>query len=161
MRIVIDTREQLPYEFQVETERCTLPTGDYSIKGAESLVVIERKTTNDLIGCLTGGRERFERELYRGMSLQFFALVVESSLMDLSNGHYMSLMKPKAAIQSLLVLSIRYGLPIFFAENRDYGARATESLLLKFSREMEKRMNAVNADDAIRCRGHHRERVSP
>ncbi len=146
MRIVIDTREQLPYEFQVETERCTLPTGDYSIKGAESLVVIERKTTNDLIGCLTGGRERFERELYRGMSLQYFALVVECSLLNLSNGHYTSLMEPKAAIQSLLTFSVRYGLPIFFAENRDYGARVTESLLQKFARETLKHAQTISME---------------
>jgi DNA excision repair protein ERCC-4 len=145
MIILADTREQQPYEFQTETERATLPTGDYSIKGGESLVAIERKTANDLIGCLTVGRDRFERELHRGRSLQYFAVVVECSLLDLSNGHYMSLMKPKAAIQSLLTFSIRYGLPIFFAENRAYGALVTESLLLKFAREMEKRLDAVNA----------------
>ena len=143
MKILIDSREQLPYSFSVPTRTATLPTGDYSISGAENLVAIERKTASDLIGSLTRGRDRFERELHRGMALKYFALVVESSLMSLSNGHYMSLMKPKAAIQSLLTFSVRYDLPIFFAENRNYGERLTESLLVKFAREMEKRAEVL------------------
>jgi len=143
MKILIDTREQLPYAFSVPTRTATLPTGDYSIAGGENLIAVERKTSDDLVGCLTRHRERFERELHRGMALQYFALVVESSLMSLSNGHYMSLMKPKAAIQSLLTFSVRYDLPIFFAENRNYGERLTESLLVKFAREMEKRAEVL------------------
>jgi DNA excision repair protein ERCC-4 len=143
MIIAIDTREQTPYTFTEPTMTATLTTGDYSISGAENLIAVERKTANDLVGSLTRGRNRFERELHRGMALQYFALVVEASLMDLSNGHYMSLMKPKAAIQSLLTFSVRYGLPIFFAENRDYGQRLTESLLLKFAREQENRAKAM------------------
>ncbi len=143
MKIIIDSREQLPYSFTVPTRTATLATGDYSIAGAENLIAVERKTAGDLVGCLTRHRDRFERELHRGMALQYFALVVESSLMSLSNGQYMSLMKPKAAIQSLLTFSVRYDLPIFFAENRDFGQRLTESLLVKFAREMVKRAGVV------------------
>jgi len=143
MKILVDSREKLPYTFSTPTETATLPTGDYSIAGATHLISIERKTPGDLIGSLTRHRERFERELHRGMALQYFALVVESSLMSLSSGHYTSMMKPAAAIQSLLAFSVRYDLPIFFAENREYGARVTESLLLKFAREMEKRAEAM------------------
>ena len=50
----------------------------------------------------------------------------------------MSLMKPKAAIQSLLKFWVRYDLPIFFAENRDFGARVPESLLVKYAEELKK-----------------------
>ena len=143
MKIIIDSREQLPYEFSVPTETGKLDTGDYSLSGAEDLIAIERKTADDLIGSITRGRDRFERELYRGMALQYFALVVECSLMDLSCGHYTSMMAPKAAIQSLLTFSVRYDLPIFFCENRNYGARVTESLLLKFAREQTKRAEVM------------------
>ena len=141
--IVIDTREQAPYSFETVSEKGTLSTGDYSLVGGEHLISIERKTVDDLIGCLTSGRERFERELYRAQALDYFALVIESTLSDLSNGRYRSLMKPKAAIQSILTFSVRYGLPVFFVENRRYGARITESLLLKYAREMEKRLKAI------------------
>jgi len=150
MIIVIDSREQLPYRFGCETRTATLQTGDYSISGGEHLISIERKSVNDLVGSLTSGRERFERELHRGMALQYFALVVEASLSDLSNGRYRSEMKPKAAIQSVLAFSVRYNLPVFFVENRKYGARVTESLLLKYAREMEKRLKAINLNEPRR-----------
>jgi len=147
MKILIDTREQNPYSFQTESETATLPTGDYSLEGGEHLIAIERKTLNDLIGCLTSGRGRFERELFRGRALDYFALVIEASLSDLSNGEYRSKMLSKAAVQSLLAFSVRYDLPIFFAENRKYGARVTESLLLKYARELEKRAKAIRPKD--------------
>ncbi len=113
------------------------------MKGASHLIAIERKTINDLIACLTTDRERFEKELHRGRALDYFALLIEASLSDLSNGQYQSKMLPKAAVQSLMAFSIRYNLPVFFVENRKFGARVTESLLLKYARELEKRLNAV------------------
>ena len=143
MRIVIDTREQLPYKFKTPAISGTLPTGDYSLAGLEDLIAIERKTLPDLIFCLCTGRQRFERELHRGKSLDFFAIVVECSLSDLVNGNYRSRMTPRSAIQSILAFSVRYRLPVFFAENRKYGARITESLLLRYSKEMEKRAEAI------------------
>ena len=76
MRIAIDTREQLPYVFDCETELKTLKTGDYSLVGGEHLISIERKSADDLVGSLTAGRERFEKELHRGMALQYFALLL-------------------------------------------------------------------------------------
>jgi ERCC4-type nuclease len=144
MKIIVDSREQLPYHFQTPAIRGTLATGDYSISGAENCIAIERKTLPDLISCLCDGRERFEKELYRGKSLDYFAIVIECSLSDLVNGSYRSRMTPKSAIQSLMVFSVRYHLPIFFVENRNYGARVTESLLLKYAKEVEKRAEAVN-----------------
>ncbi len=150
MKILIDTREQLPYQFETDAEPGKLDVGDYSIMGGESLVAVERKTVDDLVQCLTTERDRFERELYRGRSLDYFALVIEASLSDLANGRYKSQAHPKAMIQSLLTFSVRYGLPIFFAENRGYGARVTESLLLKYGRELERRcqqMQKLNEKD--------------
>jgi ERCC4-type nuclease len=123
--------------------RRTLPTGDYSIVGLEDLIAIERKTLPDLIGCLCNGRERFERELSRGKALDYFAVIIEASLTDIVNGNYRSQMTPKSAIQSIMAFSVRYRLPVFFVENRSYGARVVESLLLKYVREVEKRAEAV------------------
>ena len=141
--ITIDTREQTPYRFQIPSHVCTVPVGDYSIKGLEDCIAIERKTLDDLIGCLTTGRERFEKELQRGRAFDYFGLVVEGSLSDLANGRYKSKMIPKSAVESLLAFSVRYRLPIFFCENRKYGARVTESLLCKYAREIEKRFKIL------------------
>ena len=148
MKIKVDTREQRPYQFESPSLVGTVPVGDYSICGLENHISIERKEINDLIGCLTTGRERFERELHKGKALDYFALVIEASLSDLSNGAYRSKMLPKSAIQSLLAFSVRYRLPIFFCESREYGERVTESLLLKFARELEKKGKCLH--DSVR-----------
>ena len=90
MLIKIDTREQLPYSFIIPSEVGTLPIGDYSISGLEHNISIERKTLDDLVGCLTQQRERFERELFRGKALDYFTLVVEGSLSDIQMRKYFS-----------------------------------------------------------------------
>ncbi|MEW6262165.1 MAG: ERCC4 domain-containing protein [Thermodesulfobacteriota bacterium] len=142
--IVIDTREQDPLTFTLPMERGTLVTGDYSVKGLESFLAVERKSVDDLVGCLKNGqRERFERELSRGRGLDYFALVLEADLKTFADGHYRSEMNPKAVVQSLLAFSVRYNLPVFFCPGRDYAARVVESLLLKYVAELEKRLKAV------------------
>lgn len=145
--IKIDSREQRAYEFQTPSVVGKLDTGDYSLVGAEHLVSIERKSAEDLIASLTAGRERFERELYRSRALDYFALVVEASLSDLVNGRCRSQANPKAMIQSLMAFSVRFDLPIFFADNRKFGARITESLLLKYAAEQAKRCKACTCGD--------------
>lgn len=136
--VVVDTREVLPYTFQTPSVRGTLKTGDYSLVDFEDKISIERKEKNDLIGCLSSGRDRFKRELVRGTKLGYFALVVEASLSDIVTGNYRSRMNPKSVVQSLISFSVKYRLPIFFADNRLYAQRLTESLLLKFYREIKK-----------------------
>ena len=142
LKIKIDSRERRPYKFK-DSATGTLSVGDYSVCGLEDHIAIERKELNDLIGCLTTDRERFEKELFKGKALDYFALVIEASLSDLANGHYRSQMGSKSAIQSLLAFSVRYRLPVFFCENRKYGQRITESLLLKYCRKIEKQFNQI------------------
>lgn len=142
VKILIDTREKAPYHFE-NSEVGTLRIGDYSICGLEDHIAIERKQLNDLIGCLTTDRERFERELYKGKALDYFALVIEASLSDLANGSYRSEMNPKSAIQSLLAFSVRYRLPVWFCENRKYGERVTESLLCKYAKGIERKYQLI------------------
>jgi len=124
VKIIIDTREQRPYKFKTTSKVGTIPIGDYSICGLEHLISVERKEINDL-------------------ALDYFCLVIEGSLSDLTNGRYRSKMLPNSAIQSLMAFSVRYRLPIFFCENRKYGARVTESLLLKYAREIEKHFKKI------------------
>ncbi|MBW1692145.1 MAG: ERCC4 domain-containing protein [Deltaproteobacteria bacterium] len=143
LTIKIDSREQKPYQFEVPSEVGTLSIGDYSLAGLEDCIAVERKTVDDLIGCLTTDRERFEKELYKARALDYFALVIEATLSDLANGNYRSQMGPKSAVQSLLAFSIRYRLPIWFCESRKYAQRITESLLCKYAREIEKRFELI------------------
>jgi len=133
--ILIDKREQHPYSFRTPSRSATLHTGDYSLDGSSGAMAVERKEVDDLIGCLCQGRDRFERELERSRELDYFALVIEASLSDLVEGNYRSGMLPRSAVQSLMAFSVRYRLPIFFCESRQYGQRVTESLLEKYQKE--------------------------
>ena len=105
MKIVVDTREQRPFDFKrykIEVRRDTLSVGDYSIVGFEDRVSIERKELGDLINCLMGSnRARFERELQKLRFFEMKAVVVESYLVDIAQGRYRSEMRPHAALQSI------------------------------------------------------------
>jgi len=68
LTIVRDTREHATsYDFAgypdvVVIDGC-LPAGDFSIPGFTDRCALERKRLDDLIGCLSQDRDRFEREL--------------------------------------------------------------------------------------------------
>lgn len=74
-RVVIDTREQLPWEFK-KTIRQTLKTGDYSLEGMESTHCIERK------GCMTEWahnltEKRFDRVCVRMNVMKATVIILE------------------------------------------------------------------------------------
>lgn len=147
MKIIIDTREQKPYTFSkhlAEVERGGLPAGDYSLSGFQDRIAVERKSLDDLIGCLTGGnRERFERELARAGSYERFAVVVESSTEDVARGRYRSEMKPHSVFQSITAFYIRYNIPFLFCGSREGSEYMTYSILEKYAYEIEKRFKAL------------------
>lgn len=124
MKIVTDCREQMPFTFAgprydgVQVESGTLTVGDYSLAGLTDKVAAERKELGDLVACLGRERERFERELQRGVALDAFAVVVEAGWADVAGGRYRSQLKPHAACQSVLAFMGRYRVPFLFAGNR-------------------------------------------
>jgi len=134
--IVIDTREQRPLSFSLPTVRTALHTGDYSVRCYENAVSVERKSLDDLVQCLCVDRDRFERELERGMFLEYFAVIVEADFSDLAEHHYRSAMSPESAVQSIIAFSVRYRLPVFFCGNRHYAAHVIQSILSKYVREV-------------------------
>jgi len=152
LRIIVDTREQRPYQFEeydVEVIRHGLKTGDYSLAGHEDRVALERKSLDDLIGCLTTGRDRFERELERARKLDYFAVIVEASMEDVAKGRYRSKINSHAALQSILAFQVRYGVNFIWAGNRAGGEYATFWTLEKYRRELEARgEGAPPAQDA-------------
>lgn len=145
LKIVVDTREQQPYTFteysEVQSIRHGLKTGDYSLAGYEDRVALERKSLDDLIGCLTTGRNRFERELERAKALDYFAVVVEASLEDVRQGMYRSKLNPHAALQSIITFQVRYGTTFIWAGSRAGGEYMAHGLLEKFRREKESLTN--------------------
>ena len=53
---IVDTREKLPLDLAtLKTVNQSLMTGDYSVVGLENIVTVERKSLDDLLGCVAGG----------------------------------------------------------------------------------------------------------
>src|SRR5690348_5220010 len=113
--IVIDTREQRPWSFTLPTVVATVPTGaDYSVLGFETVIGIERKSVDDLVGSLTVGRDRFTRSLEALRTRPYRALVIEGSLADFARGDYVSRAHPNSVLGSLASIWAD-GVPCFFA----------------------------------------------
>ena len=66
-KIYIDTREQKPLKFDFKTQVETLKYGDYAFSNSSTSMntYIERKSITDFIGTMSGGFERFKREIER------------------------------------------------------------------------------------------------
>lgn len=100
---IVDTREQLPLSLApLQTELGTLATGDYSLKGLEHSVCIERKSLDDLLGCVGRDRERFERELQRMLAYPVRVLLVEATWADIELGQWRSKVTSAQAMGSLI-----------------------------------------------------------
>ena len=148
MKIVIDTREQRPFDFlahggEVEAERGTLSLGDYSLAGLEDRVAVERKSLADLVTCLGTERERFQRDLMRAAAMEAFAVVVEAAWQDLASGNYRSRLHPAAATASVLAFMARYRIPFLFAGNRANAEAVTVGFLRQYLKGKEHELKAV------------------
>ncbi len=131
--IISDTREQQPYKFPEATEDA-LETGDYSIRGLEDQVAVERKTRNDLLGCIGQDRERFERELERLSEFDLAVVMVECNFRDMLNLPTWSELHEPQVFGSILSWTAKYGVVFFFAGSRKVGEKATEKILEKFQK---------------------------
>lgn len=84
-KIFIDTREQKPLRFNRGVEIKTLKFGDYAFsnKTVSCNCYIERKSLSDLIGTLSGGYERFIREIERAEENDAYLIIlVEAKFYD-------------------------------------------------------------------------------
>ena len=113
----------------------TLTTGDYSLKGFEDKVCIERKSLADLLGSLGVDRDRFMREVQRMRAYEYAGLVVEANMTTLYKGGWKSQITPQSVIGSLQALSSKYGIHVLFADNRELAATTVEGLLFHFLRK--------------------------
>jgi len=132
--VICDTREQLPYNLApLRMERAGLATGDYSVKGLEHLVSIERKSLSDLIGCVGVERDRFDAEMQRILAYPCRCLVVEAGWTDMVAGAWRSKVTPQAAMGSLLGWMMA-GVPVALFDNREEAERAVARMLFLAAR---------------------------
>lgn len=153
-KVVIDTREQRPYQFLylcadaadgrgqiiVLTETAKLNAGDYSLAGHEREFAIERKSFPDLFGTLGSGRDRFERELERLKTYKYAAIVVEAQWSKILKGYSRSQLNPKTVFRSVIAWQQRYpAVHWWFCVNRSMAETTTFRIIERFWREQAAR----------------------
>ena len=139
MDYIIDTREQKPLLLKNKNDtaifKC-LKTGDYSLKGYENKIAIERKSLPDLFKTLGSGHKRFRLELERAKKLDYFAVIIEGSYQKIMNKKFKGSKYIKinsSTISAILfTLHLKYGLNIFFATNRLEAAKIVKEIFKSF-----------------------------
>lgn len=140
--VIVDSREQRPYAFDdireqgrelmISTCRTGLTTGDYSIRGLENVIAIERKTKVDLYGTVGRGRARFKREIERLAAMTAPALVLECDLKSMLRRPRYSKMSPLSVLHSLISWSVRFRIPVWTCPGRRSAEIVTYRLLHHF-----------------------------
>lgn len=126
---IIDTREQSPLCLDpLAIIPGTLSTGDYSVKGLEDVISVERKSLPDLLGCIGQSRERFERELVRLLAYPHRAVVVEAHWSDLEAGGWQGKVTSQSATGSVLGW-MAMGIPFLFVGSHQAAGIAVSRFL--------------------------------
>jgi ERCC4-type nuclease len=148
---VVDTREQTPLPFsRLKTRPGTLTTGDYSIAAIENLglFAIERKSVEDLAGCVGADRERFEAQLLRLRGYSFARLLIVGSEQAVLQHQYHSAINPRAVLATLYAFEARY-VPVVWAPTQQTAASLVERYVVWIVRELRKTANLLEQSDAI------------
>lgn len=138
--LIVDTREQLPLFTNpiegLEIIRRKVDYGDYTIKGFEEYVAIERKQMSDLYSYV--GKER-EKTIVKMKQFEkmvqangFVALVIEASEEEVYSGYGYSKVSPEAVRQSLASFRVRFGVHIYMNESREAIERFVLDCAIKF-----------------------------
>ena len=160
--ILVDTREQpseraerrykafgSPYRRQAldygdYTYNFTMPNGQ-ALHGADTAVkghaVVERKMDLDeLAGCLSRTRERFEREFTRAKEngATIYLLVEDASWENLLNGRYKSRFHPNAYEASILTFMARYDIKTIFCKKETSGRLIRDILYRELKGRLER-----------------------
>lgn len=138
--VVVDSREQRPYEFQAGRSRVVaLDCADYTGDGVEDVLRIERKSLEDLVGCVGVGRARFERSLARMVPYPFRYLTIDATFDDLVRGGWRGKITPKQVVGSVLGWSMRFGVvPLFVGRDKRVGAATVRKLVELAARQKER-----------------------
>lgn len=143
--LIVDTREKTPYDFDgdpafASIEHTKLDAGDYSIKGMEHLITIERKANADeLFNNFTQNKERIFAEFERLRDHKIKIMIIEQSCEDVfnPNNYYINkkglnkkdVRMPVAVVSANLTkLIVEYGVQVIFAGNR--ARSVTKNLLI-------------------------------
>lgn len=122
----------------VPTEIATLHTGDYSLKGFENAVTVERKSAADLFSTLASGRDRFEAEHVRMQAFKLAVVVIESDWPGmLATPPYPSRLSPMSVFGTAVSWLVKYNIPWIACPGRRFGELYAFQLLKKFYEQQQ------------------------
>lgn len=124
----------------------TLPTGDYSLRGFEERICIDRKSGfPELAANFTVDRDRFEREFERMRSYDVALIVVEEGSLDQLEAYYSGGMNPKSLRNSILAWQAKYRVPFVFPGSRAKAQDYILEELVRFAERNEREMKRLIA----------------
>lgn len=139
--IIVDTREQQPWEFENMVKSCAkLDTGDYSLKGLEHILCIERKkSVSEIANNIT--ESRFKDVIARMKTFQYAFLLMEFELDDVlvypvgSNVPKKMWDKlkitPKFILKHLVELQVLHNIKVLFCGSPSSAERMALSIMRK------------------------------
>jgi len=135
--LVVDTREQespllkrMPKGLVMKSD--TLKNGDYSILGFEDVFAIERKGISDLWSYCGSERDKTVEKMRRFRDMEWVGLVIEARESDIICPQPWSKMSPESVRQALVSFDVRYGVHIYYNDDRDQVARWLMDRAVKF-----------------------------
>jgi len=142
LTIIQDTREKRPIEFKNwKVEVSKLDTGDYSLKGYEDILCVERKMSTSEWS-KNAIEERFEDEMKRLQHFKYKFIVCEFDFNDLVNFPtnsgipkrmwYNVRIRPEFLIKRAFDIQVNYGIQIVYA-----GFYAEAAILSIFKRVVQ------------------------
>ena len=144
---VIDSREQTPLALLMPWERGTLAAGDYSVKGLEHRVTVERKSLSDALACVGRERDRFEACVKRMQAYETRALVIEASWNTIETGpadpRWRSQLKP-TQVKAALFSWMKH-MSVILAGDADRAAVIVSGLLFSAARERWRELRAFDS----------------
>lgn len=160
--ILVDTREQNTEKskkrydsFGVPYRKATLDFGDYAynftLPGGQKLhdisntirplCAVERKMNLDeLAGCFTRSRQRFQREFERASDngSRIYLICENANWENLLNGKYRSKLNPNAFAASAAAWMIRYNMNVIFCKEETSGRLIKEILFRDLKERLER-----------------------
>jgi len=147
MIIIQDTKEKIPWNFLIydkcQSQLCqSLLTGDYTIQGYESDIIIERKrSVGELANNLGKKNKQFNNELERMQDFRFRYLVCEFPITRVSifpqDSGIPKKLWSKLRMNGQFILSTinnlceRYGVELHFCENTESAERLSYNLMIE------------------------------
>lgn len=147
MKVIIDSREQLPLLFPkggfiTGTKVEALDVADYACEfedGHRPNIFFERKSLSDLFGTMTSGYKRFKREYERFEQIQDskkeFWLYMEATLFGVGGGFHRSEFSGESMVKKLFTLLERYKIHLLFMPDRKEAAEFMVQRWAAYGRE--------------------------